>query len=250
MNKQRYALITGANGGIGVALCSAYTDAGYTVIATDMQEHPVPGLRMNCYLQLNLIEFVEDSAYARQVFEKLDNIIDSSGLACLVNNAAIQILGGVESLTREDFNTSLQTNTLAPFFLSQALLKHLEKAKGSIVNISSIHAKLTKRNFVAYATTKAALSGMTKAMAVDIGNKVRVNAIEPAAVDTPMLKAGFLADENKIEALRKMHPTGNIAESHEIASVAIMLTDNTLPFLNGAIIEINGGINSCLKDVD
>lgn len=250
MDNQELVLITGANGGVGFALCSAFTASGFKVIATDSQTKPVLKLSASSYLELDLAAFVNDIDYAKQRLEQLAQIIDGKGLFCLINNAAIQILKSTENLTRQDFGTSLQINTMAPFFLSQALLKDLEKAKGSILNISSIHAKLTKKNFVAYATTKAALSGMTRALAVDIGNRVRVNAIEPAAVNTPMLKASFLYNPQKLEELKSIHPTGDIAAPNEIAAVAIMLTGRSVPFLNGAIIEVNGGVNCCLKDLD
>jgi NAD(P)-dependent dehydrogenase (short-subunit alcohol dehydrogenase family) len=73
--------------------------------------------------------------------------------------------------------------------LAQGLLPELEKAAGSVINISSIHARLTKKDFVAYDNSKAAISGMTRAMAVDLGPRVRVNSIEPAAIETDMLKS-------------------------------------------------------------
>lgn len=250
MDKQPYALITGANGGIGSALCSAFASGGYKVIATDIHNQPISDLVQDSYLSLDLTQFTVDENYASQFLEKINNIVNNDTLACLVNNAAIQILGGVETLTRSDWNTSLQVNTLAPFLLSQGLLRHLKKAKGSIVNISSIHAKLTKKNFVAYATSKAALSGMTRAMAIDIGSKVRVNAIEPAAVNTAMLKAGFQFDDKKIDALKKIHPTGDIAQPDEIAALAVKIASKDLPFLNGACIDISGGIYSTLKDLE
>ena len=93
----------------------------------------------------------------------------------LMNNAAVQILGGFDSLTRSDWQQTLRVNLLAPCIWKQALMPGLEAAKGSVVNISSIHARLTKKNFVAYATSRAALSDMTRAMAADLGGRVRVN---------------------------------------------------------------------------
>lgn len=250
MNKIPYVLITGANGGIGTALCSSFASTGYKVIATDQQDQPIQELIHDVYLPQDLAKFAMNENYASQFLEKIDNIINDNALACLVNNAAVQILGGVETLTRADWNTSLQINTLAPFLLSQGLLHHLEKVKGSIINISSIHAKLTKKNFVAYAVSKAALSGITRAMAVDIGHKVRVNAIEPAAVNTPMLRAGFQFNEDKINILKNLHPTTDIAQPAEIAALAVHIASTELSFLNGACIDMSGGICSVLKDLE
>lgn len=250
MTKLHYVLITGSNGGIGCALCAAFNNAGYNVIATDLQLKPAEELIHTDYLSLDLAQFSTDEHYGNQFLQKIDQIVADDALKCLINNAAIQITGGVDTLTRADWNTTLQINTLAPFLLSQALLKHLTKAKGTIINISSIHAKLTKKNFVAYATSKAALSGMTRAMAIDIGHKVRVNAIEPAAVDTLMLRASFDFNQNKIDQLRKIHPTNNIAQPTEIAAMAVQIASEGLAFLNGACIDMSGGISSSLKDID
>src|SRR3546814_11034334 len=84
-----------------------------------------------------------------------------------------------------------------------------------VLNISSIHARLTKPNFIAYATSKAALSGMTRAMAVELGARVRVNAIEPVAIDTPMLRAGFEGNDAGYEQLRIFHPVKAIGSRSE-----------------------------------
>lgn len=153
---------------------------------------------------------------------------------------------GVDSLTRNQWQTTLDINLTAPFLLSQGLVNELEAAKGSIVNISSIHAKLTKKNFVAYATSKAALSGMTRAMAVDLGPRVRVNAVERAAMDTDMLRNGFNYDDLKIKKLSSYHPVNIIGEPCDLAKVVISL--NSLPFILGSIFSLSGGIDCKLND--
>ena len=183
-------LITGAAGGVGRALVRAFREADYTVVATDVADEPTD-LGAHRYIKADLKEFAADEACASGIVEELRDCIESNGLHVLVNNAAIQILGGTDSLDRADWRATLDVNLLSPFLLAQAFLSELEQASGCIVNISSIHAKLTKANFVAYATSKAALSGMTRAMAVDLGPRVSVNAVEPEAIETPMLRAGF-----------------------------------------------------------
>ena len=100
----------------------------------------------------------------------------------------------------------MEVNLLAPFVLTKLLLPQLEQAKGSVINVSSIHAHLTKANFVAYATSKAALSGLTRSMAIDLADRVRVNAIEPAAIETQMLLSGFDNDKDQLEKLKKLSP--------------------------------------------
>jgi NAD(P)-dependent dehydrogenase (short-subunit alcohol dehydrogenase family) len=243
----RHAVVTGAAGGIGQAIVQAFTEADYAVIATDLVPQPA-GLACALYLQVDLARTVQDEAYAADVFARIHAQTGPDGLAALINNAAVQILGGVDSLKRADWQQTLQVNLLAPFIWAQALLPALEAAKGSVVNISSIHARLTKKNFVAYATSKAALSGMTRAMAVDLGGRVRVNAIEPAAIETAMLKAGFAAQPSRLETLEACHPVGRIGSAREVAMLAIYLCGSEAKFASGSCVALDGGIAGRLFD--
>ncbi|HNC04229.1 MAG TPA: SDR family oxidoreductase, partial [Agitococcus sp.] len=154
----------------------------------------------------------------------------------------------VEQLTLESFQISQNVNVTAPFLLIKALLPELEKVKGSIINIASIHAQLTKPEFVAYATSKSALVGLTQALAVEVGARVRVNAISPAAIATPMLQAGFEGNAAAYTALKSHHPCGDIGVPEEVANLAVFLASNQARFINGANISINGAIGARLHD--
>lgn len=243
----RYALITGAAGGIGQALVREFHAAGYDVIAMDREALP-PGLPCSSYLGADLERTVQSEAYADEVFARIRIQLAGAGLAVLVNNAALQVLGGTQTLTRDDWAHTLNVNLLAPFIWTQALLPELEAAQGCVVNVSSIHARLTKRDFVAYATSKAALSGMTRALAVDIGARVRVNAIEPAAIETQMLKAGFEDKPGALAKLEQCHPIGRIGLPQEVAALAVALSDRRMGFVNGACVALDGGVGSRLHD--
>jgi NAD(P)-dependent dehydrogenase (short-subunit alcohol dehydrogenase family) len=243
----RFAVITGAAGGIGQAMVKEFVANGYTVIATDWVPAP-EGLGAHHYLQADLARTVGDEAYAEQVFSQIQSWLGKAGLAALINNAAVQILGGADSLTRNDWQQTLNVNLVAPFIWIQALLPALEHAKGSVVNISSIHAKLTKKNFVAYATSKAALSGMTRALAVDLGPRVRINAIEPAAIETEMLLAGFTDKPELYIRLQDCHPSQQIGHPCDVARLAILLVDKSIAFMHGACLSIDGSIGNVLLD--
>jgi NAD(P)-dependent dehydrogenase (short-subunit alcohol dehydrogenase family) len=171
-----------------------------------------------------------------------------SGLSVLVNNAAVQILGRTEAVSVQDWEVTLRTNLVAPFMLAQALLPELERARGSVVNIASIHAVATKPGFVAYATSKAALVGLTRALAVDLGPRVRVNAVNPAATATPMLLAGFAGRERDLETLGRMHPLERIADPDEVARTALFLASDAASFITGSTLHIDGGIGARLHD--
>ncbi|CAM5288454.1 Short-chain dehydrogenase OS=Stutzerimonas stutzeri OX=316 GN=PS273GM_03570 PE=3 SV=1 [Stutzerimonas stutzeri] len=244
---QRLVIVTGAAGGIGRALVSGFSANGFRVIGLDHAPRP-DGLECWQYLQTDLQRLVAEAAYAADTLKAITDLVGDGGLVVLVNNAAVQVLGGVGSLTLADWHSTLDVNLLAPFVLTQGLLPQLEAATGSVINISSIHARLTKANFVAYATSKAALSGMTRAMAVDVGGRVRVNAIEPAAIATDMLQAGFADRPDQYAQLQGCHPQGRIGTPEEVAALALAIADGALRFLHGACIGMDGGISNQLHD--
>ncbi len=200
------------------------------------------------YLRIDLQCVVSDPTCAAEVTSVIRGFVDGCEVNVLINNAAVQILGGVFSLSLADWHYTLDVNLLAPFLLSQSFLPELELVGGSVINISSIHARLTKANFVAYATSKAALSGMTRAMAVDLGGRVRVNAIEPAAIATDMLKAGFADRLEDYAELERCHPQGRIGTPNEVASLALSLASCDLRFMHGACVGMEGGISGRLYD--
>lgn len=247
MNARKTALITGAAGGIGHTLATIFTEHGYQVLALDQSSQP-DDLACWQYLQLDLQKLSSDPDHAAMILSSIRQVLGQSGLHVLINNAAVQVLGGVESLTVPDWRRTLDVNLLAPFVLTQGLLAQLEAADGCVVNISSIHARLTKANFVAYATSKAALSGMTRAMAVDLGGRVRINAIEPAAIATEMLEAGFAGQPERYTMLADCHPQGRIGTPAEVAALALSLASGELRFLHGACVALDGGISGRLHD--
>jgi NAD(P)-dependent dehydrogenase (short-subunit alcohol dehydrogenase family) len=248
------ALITGASGGIGQALCAEFLAAGWHVLATDHPTAvPAPGspLPALTWLPLDLAAFANDASVRQTFAARVRAALlapSSLPLACLINNAAVQRLGRTQDVTPEDWNLSLGINLVAPFLLAQAFLPELEAARGSVINIASIHAQLTKPGFVVYATTKAALAGMTRALAVDLGPRVRVNAICPAAISTPMLEAGFADRPDARRELDEFHPAGRIGQPAEVAKLAVFLAKADAPFLTGSCLALDGAIGARLHD--
>lgn|SRR5690606_25681434 len=240
-------IVSGAAGGIGRELVRSFQQARYRVFGVDLAEQP-GGLACDAYLQCDLRRTVEDPAYAKETFDQLRGWLGGSPLKALVNNAATQVVSPMQSLSREDWRSTLDVNVVAPFIWAQAFLGELESAGGTVLNISSIHARLTKPGFIAYATSKAALSGLTRAMAVELGSRVRVNGIEPAAIETDMLRAGFAGKPEEFSRLSECHPTGRIGSPEEVARLALALAEGKIPFLNGTIVALDGGIGGRLHD--
>jgi NAD(P)-dependent dehydrogenase (short-subunit alcohol dehydrogenase family) len=246
--KTKSAIITGACGGIGQALAKTFYDAGYFVVATDISQEPTKDLKCDHYLSVDLEQTVVDPVFAEEVFSSIKSQLPSNGLNVLINNAALQVVAKMELLTREDWSKTLNINLIAPFLWTQAFLPMLEASAGSVINISSIHAHLTKKEFSAYSTSKAALSGMTRSLAVELGSRVRINAIEPAAIETEMLKEGFSGELELYEQLGSAHPAGRIGQPEEVTKLALFLAQSDVGFVNGACIPLDGAIGSCLHD--
>jgi NAD(P)-dependent dehydrogenase (short-subunit alcohol dehydrogenase family) len=241
----RAAIITGAAGAIGQALVLAFRNAGYRTVAVDVSK---VHLDADAVLSIDLDRYSREESYRQYSNAGLVEAVQSSSLHVLINNAAVQIVAEVAALSASDWQRTLNVNLLAPFLLTQALLERLASAGGSVVNISSIHATLTKPGFVCYATSKAALAGLTRSMAVEIGARVRVNAICPAAISTPMLRQGFSAHPEAFAALAAMHPLGRIGEPEEVAHAALYLASEEAGFVNGALLDLDGGIGGRLHD--
>jgi len=251
MKASRSVLITGAAGGIGQALCSAFHAAGWWVVATDTAAALAGvSVQASATLPTDLAGLADDPGSVAEFGRSVRAATMGIPLAALVNNAAVQRTNPTEAVTVSDWSVSLAVNLRVPFQLVQHFLPELTAARGSVVNIGSIHARQTKPEFVVYATTKAAIDGLTRALAVDLGRLgVRVNAIAPAAISTPMLEAGFKSLPAEIRRqLDAFHPVGRIGTAAEVAALALWLADDSPAFLTGACVSMDGGISGRLHD--
>lgn len=243
-----WALITGANGGVGLSLVRVFEREGYRVIATDQQSQYASSAFEGHYIQADLEQITRSPECAQTLFCDVEHATGGEGVTVLINNAAVQNLGSLETQDRQSWHNSLSVNLLAPFFLIQGLAGSLEKNSGSVVNISSIHANQTKPGFFTYSTTKAALSALSRSLAVSVGSGFRINAIEPAAVNTEMLVEAFTGKTEHLKSLHAYHPAGRIAEPEEVAELALFLCSNKARFIHGECISLSGGIDGRLHD--
>lgn len=242
---KKNVFITGVLGGIGSSIAKVFRENGFYVYGVDMRED-FHG-RCDRFIQFDIHQFVKDAAYRIKFTQVFDELIPS--LDVLINNAAVQRLDHLESIKLEDWQETINVNLTGPMLLSKLFLNRLERTRGCIINIASIHQQLTKPSFVSYATSKSALVGLTKAMAVDLEGRVRVNAISPAAIETEMLRAGFNHDESAIDELRKIHPVKRIGYPEDVAKLALFIASENHGFVHGANFLLDGGISSVLKDL-
>ena len=240
---QPVALITGAAGGIGCAMVCAFEAAGWQVVSTDLQPLARAG-----HLVLDIATFTDPTRADHQRAVAALQAATGGRLKALVANAAHQVVKPSDALTAVDWQQTLGVNLLSPFWLAMAFKSELAANQGSFLAISSIHARLTKPGFVAYATSKAALSGMVRALAVELGSQVRCNAICPAAIATPMLVAGFDGQPEALAALQAFHPVGRLGQPDEVAQAALYVCSDAAGFLNGACLDLSGGIGARLHD--
>ena len=169
------------------------------------------------------------------------------GLDVLVNNAGIQTFGDVLTTTEEVWDRTMNVNLKGHWLMSQfAVPQMLKRGFGSIVNISSVQGLVTQKNVLAYATSKHAMVGLTRSMAVDLASrKIRVNCVCPGTVSTPMIEM-IIGKDSKPERLRevlnRMHPLGRIAMPREIGEVVAFLASERASFMTGAIVPVDGGL--------
>lgn len=246
VEKCRYVLITGSSGAIGTAMVDAFRNAGYAVCGLDC----VPSVHSQAdyFIQVDLYSLVNDLKVRRSLLKEVKDWLGGNHLDVLVNNAAYQYVSQNHPMPVEELTRSYSINVVAPYLLITEMAEVMTPASGSVVNIGSVHNRLTKPGFVGYATTKAALAALTRGLALDYEDRLRINCIEPASVQTPMLLDGFKSCPEKMAALENYHPQKRIGTPAEIAAMALVLSSGDIRFLHGACIDMSGGIASRLHD--
>jgi NAD(P)-dependent dehydrogenase (short-subunit alcohol dehydrogenase family) len=184
-------------------------------------------------------------------FEDVENAVNEAAetfgsINALVVSAGIQRYG--TALTTDDvqWDEVLSVNLKGAWNAARACLPHILKPGGAIVNVSSVQALASQQNVLAYTVSKHGLIGLTRSMAMDFAKQgVRVNAVCPGTVDTPMLKWAASLDPNPrsvYDACNAMHPLGRIAQPREIAEVALFLAHESSSFVTGSVWTADGGL--------
>lgn len=242
----RYAIVTGSSGAIGSAMVDKFQQAGYVVCGLDHIEpsHTLP----DHHITVDLYRLANEPDTRHAVIHAIKIWLGHKNLDVLVNNAAYQYVSLKHPMPVEELTRSYSINVIAPYLLITELADVMTAGLASVVNIGSVHSRLTKPGFVGYATTKAALAALTRGLALDYGDRLRINCIEPASVETPMLLDGFKTCPEKKAALEEHHPQKRIGTPAEIAAMALALSSGDVRFLHGACIDMSGGIASRLHD--
>lgn len=232
------ALVTGAAGGIGAAVVRMLRAEGARVAVADRD---VSGVEAEAHLPGDL----RDPAYA--------DGLPAAALAALgrldivVNNAGVITRGKVTETSDDDWALSLGVNVEAPFRISRAAIPLMAaQGGGAIVNTASCWGLRPGPNHAVYCMTKAALASLTQCMGMDHAHQgIRINAVCPNEVNTPMLRTGFARrgfdPDSAVLELGKTVPLGRIAEPEDIADVILFLASDAARYMVGALVEVNGG---------
>lgn len=241
---RRVLLLTGASRGIGHATVKRFSAAGWRVITVSRQPFPEQcpwEMGPEDHIQLDLTDPAATELAVREIKERLKP--DNDRLDALVNNAAISPKGpggsrlGSLEMDLEGWLKVFRVNFFAPVLLARGLVEPLQKAKGSVVNVTSIAgSRVHPFAGVAYSTSKAALAGLTREMASDFAPLgIRVNAISPGEIDTSILSPGT----EKI--VQEQIPMRRLGRPEEVAQAIYFLCTEASSYVNGAEIHINGG---------
>ncbi len=241
---KKCAIITGASSGIGTALVQHYFENDYAIVAVGRNAERTQASIAGLAGSKAWIGDISSSSACNEIISFALN--EFGRIDTLLNNAGIIFRQDVVSTTDQQWDETLATNLSAPFYLSRAAMPELIKNKGSIINIASDWGLKGGADALAYCASKGGLVLMTKAMALDhAADGVRINAICPGDVDTPMLKIeaaqrgvtyGEAMLSNNAES-----PTGRITTPQEVAALALYLSSDVAAQITGTAIPIDGG---------
>lgn len=242
--ENRVAIVTGAGGGIGSAIARRLASEGALVVVTDVNEVAAQEVVKSIESERGAATVIaadiskKDSCFA--LVEKAFALKER--IDVLVNNAGINRRGTLLSLSDEDWDVSFTVNLDSMFHLCRAALPHMiSGGGGAIVNTASQWGLYPAPNHIAYNTTKAAVAAFTQNLARDYApDKIRVNAVCPGEIHTPMLEAGVKRSGRTIADLDKLVPFGRIGKPDEVAALVAFLASDEAAFMCGSLVEITG----------
>jgi len=233
-------VITGAAGGIGEATVRAFGNAGWAVAALSRAASPPDGVDHHAAIDL---AGADVEAELRAFLDGLPRI------DALVNNAALQIVTPLVDTATEDWDRILAVNLRAAFLATRLAVAQLRRTRGAVVNVASVHAAATSTGLAAYAASKGGLVALTRAAALELApDGIRVNAILPGAVDTPMLRAGAarFGDDGVARTAARI-PLGRVGDPAEVAKAILFLAGPDAGYVTGTTLAVDGGVLAALS---
>jgi len=242
--ENKVAIVTGAGGGIGSAIARRLAAEGALAVVTDVNGDAAATVVQGIADEGGrAVAIAADIARKDSCFGLVEQALALEGrIDVLVNNAGINRRGNLLSLSDEDWTMSFTVNLDSMFHLCRAALPHMIAAGGgAIINTASQWGLHPAPNHIAYNTTKAAVAAFTQNLARDYApDKVRVNAVCPGEIHTPMLEAGVKRAGRTIADLDRLVPFGRIGKPEEVAALVAFLASEEAAFMCGSLVEITG----------
>ncbi len=243
MTNQKVAIITGGSSGLGFATAHRLLKEGMQVIITGRNRGKLLEAKEALGDDCHAIDY--DIADIDHCEPFVQDIVNRFGrIDILVNNAGINQKKPILDVSKEDFEQILRVNTTGVFVLTQEVIKVMlqQASRGSIVNISSMAAQYGIPYIVSYSTSKTAIDGMTRALAVELGETgIRVNAIAPGFIRTPMSSKALDNDPLRKQKVLSRTPMARLGEPEDVANAVAFLVSDQASFIHGVILRVDGG---------
>jgi len=231
------AIVTGGSKGIGFSIAERFSNEGAKVTICSRNESELSDSTAKLDCESYRLDVSDSKAVGAMAawFSKEHGKLD-----ILVNNAGLIRPGTIKSVTEEDWDLQIDVNLKGPFLMSNAFLPHMNEGS-SILNIASTVGLRAMRGAVAYCASKGGVVNLTRAMALDLAGKIRVNCICPAVVDTPMIAERLSTGKVTRQDFDEVQPIGRMGRPEEIAAMALHLCGPESEWTTGSIITVDGG---------